>query len=593
MIRQGLAAAALGWAVLAVAGPASAACAWRPGEVLTLSGTVRSGGLDGTVRRRVELGRGRLFERTDLGVVANAHGYDGRLAWSQDVSGATHDLDSGFARALAVSQAWLDARQGCAPSAGPTAERLAGREADGKSFEAWRVTPRGGAPMELWYDARTGRLDRALLQTAETRLIRHFDDWREVGRGRLVAFAQRDEFPEDEDEVVYRFTRARLAPRAAKADFRRPPRPHDVRMLGGARATTVPFEDDHRTRVYVPVYLNGKGPFTFELDNGGHFIVSEDTAKAAGLTAAGAFNSTGAGTAVAKTGFARVKSLRIGQAEIVDQPARVRALSAAANDRGPRPPRAGLLGLELFERFVVGIDQRARTVTLRPLGAPYPKPKGTPLPLVFAEDAPLVAGAYQGVAGDFMLDTGNAGATIVEDFWASAHGLTPALKQGMSLSGVTFSRGDIGIGSFTLPGETVSYYGPAERGSEYSRAVAGVYGQPLLSRFNALYDYGRKTVWLEPLPEMGVVRGNRAGLAVARNAAGELAVAAVAEGSPAAEAGLKTGDLVLEIAGHPAKTLSRADAAALFQQAAGTDLELRIASGGAERTAALRLRDLF
>ncbi len=590
MIRLGLA-AVLG--CLALASPATAACAWRPGEVLTLTGKVTSGGLDGTVRRRVELGHGRLVERTDLGVVASAHGYDGRLAWSQDVSGASHDLDSSFARALAVSQAWLDARQGCPPVVGPEAERLPAHEAEGRSFTAWRVTPRGGAPMELWYDAHTGRLDRALMQTAETRLIRHFDDWRAVGPGRLVAFAQRDEFPEDEDEVVYRFTAARLSPHAGPADFRRPARPRDARILGHAAATTVPFEDDHRTRVYVPVYLNGKGPFTFELDNGGHFIVGEATAKAAGLSAAGAFHSTGAGTAVAKTGFARVKRLRIGDAEIVDLPARVQAMSAAANDRGPRPPRAGLLGLELFERFVVGIDQRAKTVTLRPIGTPYPKPHGRPLPITFAEDAPLVAGAYQGVAGDFMLDTGNAGATIVEDFWASAHGLTDGLTRGMKLPGVTLSRGDVGIGSFTLPGETVSYYGPVERGSEYSRAVAGVYGQPLLSRFNAVYDYGRKTVWLEPLPEMGVVPANRAGLNVARGTDGKLAVTAVVEGSPAAAAGLQKGDVVLAIGGQSAKDLSRADAVALFQQPPGTDLDLQIASGGAERTVTLRLRDLL
>lgn len=580
-------------AALSVASPAAAVCAWRPGEVLTLTGAVKSGGLDGTVRRRVELGAGRSAERIDLRVVKSAHGYDGKLAWSQDVSGASHDLDSGFARALAVSQAWLDGRQGCAPVPGLGVARLPVRREAGRRFAAWRVTPRGGAPFELWVDVKTGRLDRALFQTAETRLIRHFADWRDVGGGRLVAFAQRDEFPEDEDEVVYRFTRAQLATSGGKAEFRRPPPPHDARILGGAAVTSVAFEDDHRTRIYVPVYLNGKGPFTFELDNGGHFIVGEEAAKAAGLSARGRFSSTGAGNAVGHSGFARVKTLRIGEAELTGQPARVRALPAAANDRGPNPPRAGILGLELFERFVVGIDPRAKTVSLRLAGGRYPAPKGRPAPLVFAEDAPLVAGAYQGVGGDFMLDTGNAGATIIEDFWAQAHGLTEGLKRGMSLSGVTFSRGDVSIGSFTLPGESVSYFGPAERGSEYSRAVAGVYGEPLLSRFRSTYDYRRKTVWLDPLPEIGVAPSNRAGLSVARNAAGELRVGAVAAGSPAAEAGLKAGDMVLAIGGQPAQALGRADAAALFQQAPGTEVELRVVSGGAERGVTLQLRDLL
>ena len=33
-------------------------------------------------------------------------------------------------------------------------------------------------------------------------------------------------------------------------------------------------------------------------------------------------------------------------------------------------------------------------------------------------------------------------------------------------------------------------------------ASAAVLGEPLLSRFNAVYDYGRGKVWLDPLPEM-------------------------------------------------------------------------------------------
>jgi hypothetical protein len=578
-------------AMLASAGAAQArACGWRAGAVLTEEGTANVGGLDGRLLRRVEMGSGRLYRRIDIGWVASvADGYDGRVAWSQDSSGGTHDRDSGFARALAISEAWLDGRAGCAPKPSREATPLGERTEGGRRFEVWRITPAGGAAFEVWYDAGTGRPDRAHFQTTETRLIRHFDDWREVAPGRWVAFASRDEFPEDQAQHVFRITKVQIAPRAKAADFRRPAAPHDVRMLGGRVETVVPYEDDHRTRVFVPVYLNGKGPFAFELDNGGHFILNPETAKAAGVAVLDASATPGPGNE--GSGFAHVPSFRIGDAEVRGLTAEV--FDLGANDRGPALPRAGIIGIELFERFRVRIDARAKTVTLRPLGRHAPEPRGTPLRLVFAEDAPLVAGSYSGVAGDFMLDAGNAGATIIEDFWAQAHGVTGRLKRGFLLSQVRYSRGDVGIGGFALPGEVVSYYGPVARGSEYTRAVAGIYGEPLLSRFTATYDYRRHTVWLEPLPDMVPIPPSRAGMMVARETpAAPLRVTDVTANSPAAEAGLKAGDTLLSVGGRPAASLSRADVLALMRQSAGTVVEIATGDPSAPRQRRLTLRDL-
>jgi hypothetical protein len=412
-----------------------------------------------------------------------------------------------------------------------------------------------------------------------------------VGGGRVAAFDQRDEYPEDEDEVTVHVAHAEVRHQAKAGDFARPVLPRDASFLHGRRSTTVPYDDDHRTRIYVPVYLNGKGPFTFELDNGGHNILTVETAEALGLTSAGAFNSTGAGNAVSQSGIARIAEMRIGDAVVTNQPVRVRKLSAQANDRSPNPPRAGILGLELFERFVVAVDRRARTVTLSRFGA-VQRPKGTPVPIVFAEDAPLVAGSYQGQSGDFMLDTGNAGATIIEDYWAAPLGLTADLAKGSPRGDARYSSGTIGLGPFTLPGEVVSYYGPAERGSEYTRAVAGIYGEPLLSRFDAAYDYSRGLVWLDPVAEAQPVPFDRSGLSLAKTDGGAFAVSAVPAGSPAEAAGFKKGDVVDAVDGRRAPTLSRADAAALLRGNVGTRIVLRGRYGGEDGSRTLVLRDL-
>jgi hypothetical protein len=568
----------------------SAACGWRPGEVLEFSGEVRTGGLSGKLVRRVEARSGRLFEAEDLGIIVTRNGFDGAVAWSQDMSGGVHDLNSNFARKLAVSMAWLDGRMGCGPTPRERMTRLGRRSEGGRHFVAWRAQPPRGVPFELWFDASTGRLDRAFFQMTESRLIRHFADWRDIGGGRFVAFDQRDEFPEDEDETVRRIMKATFRA-AAGADFARPQPPDDVAMLNGRQSTTVQFEDDHRTRIYIPVFLNGKGPFVFELDNGGHNILTTETAQALGLTAAGSFNSTGAGNAVSESGIARVARIQVGDAVVTDQPVSIRKFSAASNDRSPNPPRAGVLGLELFERFMVAIDPRAKTVTLSRFGSTQ-RPPGVAIPLLFAEDAPLIAGSYRSHRGDFMLDTGNAGPTIIEDYWARPLGLSPALDKGVPRGDTKVSKATVGLGPFERREELVSYYGPAERGSEYSRAVAGVYGEPLLSRFKATYDYSRGTVWLEPLPDVGPFPFDRSGLSFAKADGGTLKVSAVMAGSPADEAGIKAGDVISTIGGTASARLSRADAADILRGKPGASVTLGGTFSGVGGSKTLILRDL-
>lgn len=496
-------------ALLALAA-AHAACPTRPGEVLELLGGVETGGLTGKLARRVEAATGRSFEVHDLGIVVTRTGFDGRLAWSQDGSGGVHDLNSAFGRRLAASMAWLDGRVGCSPSQRDGITRLGVRTEGKRRFYAWKAGPPGGVPFELWYDLRGGRLDRPFFQMAETRLIRHFADWRSVG-GRLVPFLQRDEFPEDEDEVVRRITHATIRKTAGPADFVRPRPPSDARILGHVAFTTVPFEDDHRTRIYLPVTLNGKGPFLFELDNGGHNILTSETAAALGLQKTGSFNATGAGTAVAQSGTARVTRVQIGNAVVTDQPFSVREFSSASNDRSPNPPR----------------------------------------------------------------------------------GLTTELNKGVARGATKVTHGSVGVGPFDLNDELVSYYGPAERGSEYSRAVAGIYGEPLLSRFKSTYDYSGGVVWLEPLPEVKPQPFDRSGLSLAKAEGGALKVASVAGGSPAQKAGIAKDDLIGAIQGIPSTKLSRADAAAIFRGEPLMAVMLTGTFGGAQGLKQLTLAELI
>lgn len=541
------------------------------GSVLVLEGTVSAGGLEGRFTRTVELGSGKSVENRNYGIIQTGSGNDGRQAWSRDVSGYAHDLNSGFARRLARSEAWLSAHQG---------ERRFNNVA--------KFVPRGGAPLQLWYDGRTGSLDRAVLEYTENTLVRHYADWRDIGSGARVAFRQVDEDVEDQSITTFIVERASVRRERGSDTFLKGPPPDDVRLL----ESVVPYEDDHRTRIFIPVYLNGKGPFTFELDSGGHFILASQTALSLGLVPQGAFSSTGAGTQVAHAGYVRVDSVRIGTAELVAQPAKVLPLSEASNDRGPRPPRAGILGLELFERLRVSIDRTARTVTLEAPGKAQPPRPWVSVPITFDEDAPLVSGSFSGSVGPFMIDTGNAGSTIIEQYWAAQEGRAGVFDNALAVGRDTkVALGVITLGPYSLNQEVVSYYGAQPRGSEHTRSVAAVLGEPLLSRFDLIFDYAGGRLWLEPLPDSLPVPFNRSGLSVSKAPDGAFTVSSVVADSPAADAGIKSGDLIDEVGGRPSQSLSRADVLVLFQQPAGTTVDLRVREPA--RSLSVRLRDVL
>jgi hypothetical protein len=215
----------------------------------------------------------------------------------------------------------------------------------------------------------------------------------------------------------------------------------------------------------------------------------------------------------------------------------------------------------------VEINRTHRSVTLTPLEN-YRAPKGgLLLPIRFTEDAPVSPGSYEGIAGDFELDSGDAGPAIIEGYWAQAHGLAQRLGQGLRWSGGSgagaypelLSRGDLALGPLALPHQVVSYVGIPERGSESIRVQAGVIGESSLYRFNLSYDYGHGQVWIDPQPKVPERPFNRAGMRVQRDRAESLAVTFVVPDSPAAQAGLAAGDRLLAVNGIPAARLGSAE----------------------------------
>jgi len=388
LLVQAVAPAAAGDDPLAAMRVAMGCAAWSGLGAYRADGTRDEDSLHGDVHETVDVRTGRYMFSTRNNVYTRAAGFDGASQWVRDRSGASHALNAPHARALARTDAWLRRRGWCAVDrGGATLTRAAVRIENRRGYDVVTATPAGGAPVEMWIDRSTHLLERTVEQLPVSRLIEHFDDWRTVD-GTVIAFERREVYPEDDAVEVTHLRSVVRLPNVAPAIFTSPPRPRDAAIVGGL-STSFPYRIDG-SKIIVEVRVNGQGPFPFVLDTGGHLILTPATARRLGIRAAGSASSLGQGEAVLKADFARVREIRVGGARMTNQVAKILPLGFRRLERGPRPPKAGWLGLELFERYATTIDPNVHRITLARIDRPRPVPRGERIPIVFDEDAPHV-----------------------------------------------------------------------------------------------------------------------------------------------------------------------------------------------------------
>jgi hypothetical protein len=557
-------------------------------------------GLTGKQTDTVDLTTGAYVEQQDLGILHSADGFDARDPWTRDLSGANTPEQGGDRIRVAISAAYLDANLWWrGDRAGAQIEYIGRETLDGTPADHLLVRPSGGARLDAWFDART----HLLLQVAEPNLFFHtrtvFSDYRSVA-GAMLAHAILEDNGTGKPGYEHLTLRSvRFGPPRPLTAYARPRTPlSGVTLADGATSTSVPFRllNDH---IYVEGRVNGKGPYTFIVDTGGHTLLSPKVIAQTGLHAIGSAPESGAGEKQSSTGFVPVATISIGGVALHDQVAFATAIYSPDIEGIPVD---GMVGFELFRRLVVQIDYGRRMLTFTEPGHASFANAGVAVPFVFYTHLPFVHGRIDEIPATFDIDTGSRSELDVTSPAVSRNRLRERYPRGVRVVtgwgvGGPAESYVVRLHSLTLGNVTVNApvadLSDAAHGSFSDSNYDGNIGSGFLKGFVVTFDYGHQMMYLRRIDPPPSDFGNFDRSGVWINAAkGGYIVTSVAAGSPAAQAGLRIGDVILELDAQPARAAALSSARRLLRtKPAGTRVPMLVKGNGGTRRIVLTLRD--
>ena len=577
---------------------ATGGTAWSGKRTFALDFAYSGQGLTGTMSTIADLRSGAFVDTYAIGPQTGASGYDGAKAWEKEPSGTITDQAGGDVIPLAVTESYQDRNLWWrADRGGAVIESLGRKTEKGETFDILKVTPNGGATLEVWFAAKSHLIARTIeLQGTQT-ITTFYLDYKPVDG---VAIARKLVVDDGSgNPQTSTLTRARFLGSQPASAFAKPvERLSDYTIAGGATETTVPFEllNNH---IYAGVSINGAAPSTFIFDTGGHTILTPATAKALKIGAAGNQTMSGGGEGTAQSGVGTVKSLTVGGVTLTNQPITVLTFS---------PPgvegidEAGMLGYEFLDRFVTRIDYGAHTLTFIDKAHFDPKDAGTPVPIHFYHQFPEVLGSYDGIPARFGIDTGARMTLMLTGPFAHDHDIHPVdgvdAMMGWGVGGASFGhvfRGrTLTLGDVTIDHPLTSV-STDKGGAGASPAFPNNVGGGILKRFIVTLDYDHSTMYLKPIaaPVADVDTFDRSGLWINDDKDG-FKIIDVTKGSPAEQAGLLKGDIITAVDGKPAASLKLYDVRQRFRDdAPGTAVKFSVKQGTATKDVYVILRDLI
>lgn len=584
--------------ILAANQAASGGAAWDGKAALSLDSASTGQDLTGKQHELIDLSNGRFEIDFTLGPITGGQGYDGAKAWLKEQSGTSSYQEGGDARALAINEGYRDANFWWRPEFGGAAIVDAGVKTEsGNSYDVLTITPKDGAPFDAWFDAKTHLLARVVEKQEGSTVTTNYSDYRPEAGVVLAHKIVSGNGDADYDSTQV-LTHAEFQPAPADKAFALPPEVIDSFIAGGAHETTIPIKliNNH---IFGDAMVDGHGPYQFVFDTGGVNLITPTVTKQLGLTSEGNIEGSGSGAATVTSGVTKVNDLTIGKASIQNKVFVVFPLENLKPSGGMDMP--GMVGYETFRRFVTRIDYAGGKLTLIDPKYFDPKDAGTPVKMAFRDNDIVAPGSFDGIAGDFVIDTGSGGTIDLNTPFVEKNNLRAKYPNavyaigGYGVGGASYEYiahgGELKIGDVSIA-NPVTGLSTDTKGAMANPTNSGNIGSAALKRFIVTFDYGHNVMYLKPSPRHidDLDTYDRAGMWVNLDAEG-FKVINVDKGAPADVAGLKANDIIVSVDGKPVKDITLPEMRYRQRNGRpGSVMRLTLKDG---RTVSITLRDLI